>query len=44
MQVEPGKQPWLDDAPPGAPDNAGCADCWLEVADVIFIRFGVPIG
>lgn len=43
LKVEPGKQPYLDDATPGSPDAAACSDCFLECADVIFVRFGVAV-
>lgn len=42
MQCEPGKQPRLELATPGNPDVAACSDCWLEVGDIIAVRFAVP--
>lgn len=44
MQVLPGKQPWLEPATPGDVDASACSDCWLEVGDVVFVRFGVAVG
>ena len=43
MQVAPHTQPWLEPATPGAPDAAACDACWLEVADIVFVRFAVPL-
>lgn len=43
LKCEPGKQPYMDDAEPGDPDASACADCWLEVADVLYVRFGVAV-